>query len=110
MQHFFVAQMSSMAYSEIEGNMDLHNETIEHLKKQFPQKPYELISSQRIDGAEMLVLYQGNRRIFSYAPSDFPSLDRWYGFSFGFLIKSFTSREACIRDAELVAGHPLEVK
>jgi hypothetical protein len=74
-------------------------------------KIWELISSELGDGAECLTLKMPSGEPFcDYVPGRQPFEKYWHSYFKGFPKKDFLSREACIRNAESIAGHPLIVR
>lgn len=73
---------------------------------------WELISGHLNDGAECLVLKMPTgQRFCEYAPSPVPPGKFWHSYYEQNFVKGrFVSREACIRDAERIAGHALSVR
>jgi hypothetical protein len=69
---------------------------------------WKLFSSRLSDGAEVLTLKRDGRTVCEYAPALYP-YQGWHAYYNGFPKAEFSTREACIKDAERVSGGPLAV-
>lgn len=70
---------------------------------------WTLVSRKLSDGLDCLSLKSPEGLTFcEYAPGTIPYQDYWHSYMNGFPKKEFTSREACVADAERIAGHALE--
>lgn len=73
-------------------------------------KEWTLTSGRLNDGDECLVLKMPTGETFcEYTPALRP-YTHWHVYYNGFPKKSFMNREACIRDAERIAGHAITVR
>ena len=70
---------------------------------------WQLISGKLQNGNELLTLKRGDKVLCLYAPAVGAFKGRWHSYYNGFPLAEFSSREACIRDAERIANQSLEV-
>lgn len=71
---------------------------------------WQLVSGRLPDLAECLVLKMPTGEAFcEYAPGEGAYKNFWHSYYKGFPKRGFVSREACIEDAQRIAGHELQV-
>ncbi len=74
-------------------------------------RTWELISGQLGDGADMLVLKMPTGETYcEYAPGRIPHQKYWCSYYNGDPRQDFSSKEACVANAEKIAGHKLVVR
>ena len=69
-----------------------------------------LISIRLSDGAECLTLRNNGQEVCTYAPGRAPYQHMWHSYFKGFPKQDFSSREACIANAESIANRKLVVE
>lgn len=75
------------------------------------EKSWELVSGKLSDGLECLVLKKPTgETLCTYAPGVAPYEQTWNSYFNGFPKQEFASRDACLRNAEKLAGMKLEVR